>query len=318
MAHRKNGVWIIVALAVSLCVFVLAHAQPEQKGNIAEPRNAPLLAEVAPETVAEINGTRLTREQLGGLAVGLYGRSVMEALVAGELVRQEARKQGVSVTSSEIEAYVITLAERELDILARRNGYKSFTALETSGRESKETLAELRRRTARRIRPLVGPELLTQKLVRKNITVTPDDVQTAYERTYGPRAEIMQIVLDTETDAKAAEKKLKLGADFVKLVRAISTDRVSAAQGGKMSPLPPGSILGAAAFRLQPGQLSKVIRTPNGFHLIKLIRLLPASDKSLEDVREKIARELIEKRIHSERAKWLADLHRKATIKRHF
>lgn len=318
VAHRRNGAWAVAALAALLGVLTLAQAQPEPKGDIVEPRNAPSLAEVAPETVAEVNGTRLTREQLGGLAVGLYGRSVMEALIAGELVRQEAGKQSISITSAEIDAYAITLAGQELDILARRNGYKSFAALETSGSESKETLAELRRRTVQRIHPLVGPELLTQKLVRKNITVTPEDLQQAYERTYGPRAEIMQLVLDTEKDAADAEKKLKLGADFAKLARTVSTDRVSAAEGGKMPPLPPGSILGAAAFRLQPGELSKVIQTPNGFHLIKLVRLLPASDQRFADVREKIEQELIEKRVHDERAKWLADLHRKAIIKRHF
>ena len=318
MASARNSAWAVLVLAAVFCALAPATAQPEQKSGVAEPGPAPLLADVAPAIVAEVNGAPLTREQLGGLAVGLYGRNVVEALIAAELVRQEARKQGVTVTQAEIDAYANILVERELDALAARGGYKSFAELEASGRQPQTALTELRQHTAHRLRPLVGPELLTNELVRRTVKVTPDDIQEAYERHYGPRAEILQIVLDTRQNALEVERKLKLGADFAKLARAVSTDPVSAAADGKMPLLPQRSILGAAAFRLEPGQISDVIQTPNGFHLIKLVRLLPAADQRLEDVRETIEKGLLEQRIRSERVKWLGDLRRNAAIKRHF
>jgi len=318
--RRKNAsVFLIVVVPAVLAVaWAAPEGLPGEGKEIAEPQAAPPLAEVAPAVVAEVNGVRLTREQLGALAVNLYGRSTMNALIAGELVRQEARKKGVSVTRDEIKTYAKELAAKELDFLARQSGFDNFAQLEASGREPPEELAKLRQSAERRIRPLAGPELLTRKLVRRTITIIPEEVRTAYERRYGPRAEILQIVLDSREDALAAERQSKLGADFAKLAREISTDRISGASGGKMPPIPRASELGQVAFGLTPGRISGIIQTPDGFHIIKLVRLLPASDKRLDDVREALKKELIDKRVRAARAGWLDQLRRRANVKRHF
>jgi len=318
--RRKNACAFLVVVAAA--AVAVAWAGPEGlHGNgteIVEPRSARSLAEITPPIVAEVNGVRLTREQLGGLTVSLYGRSAMNALIAGELVRQEARKRGVSVTREELEAYAAELAAKELDFLARKSGFDSFAQLEASGREPPGELAKMRVSAERRIRALAGVELLTRKLVRRTISITPEEVRKAYERQYGPRAEILQIVLDTREEALAARRKLQLGADFAKLAREISTDHISGASDGKMPPVPRASELGQVAFSLAPGEISGIIQTPDGFHIIKLVRLLPASEKRFEDVREALTKELAEKRVRAARRGWLEQLRSRADVKRHF
>jgi parvulin-like peptidyl-prolyl isomerase len=98
-------------------------------------------------------------------------------------------------------------------------------------------------------------------------------------------------------DALAAE--LRAGADFADLARRHSEDN-SAAQGGDLGEVPRGRTVKPfedALFALRPGQISDVVETQFGFHLIRLESLTPASTRPLDEVSESIrARLLAEKR----------------------
>jgi len=82
-------------------------------------------------------------------------------------------------------------------------------------------------------------------------------------------------------------KQLKNGADFAQLAKKYSDDKSNAAKGGELGSFGRGAMVPEfekAAFALHPGQLSDVIRTPFGFHIIKVEAHNDDSIKPLVDV----------------------------------
>jgi peptidyl-prolyl cis-trans isomerase D len=81
-------------------------------------------------------------------------------------------------------------------------------------------------------------------------------------------------------------KQLKEGADFAQLAKKYSDDKSNAAKGGELGSFGRGVMVPEfekAAFALRPGQLSEVIRTPFGFHIIKVEEYTEAGVKPLVD-----------------------------------
>jgi parvulin-like peptidyl-prolyl isomerase len=82
-------------------------------------------------------------------------------------------------------------------------------------------------------------------------------------------------------------KKIKAGADFAELAEQNSIDKDSAANGGDLGFFPRGSMVQAfeeATFAMSEGQVSDVVETPFGLHLIKLIEKKAATKLRFEQV----------------------------------
>jgi peptidyl-prolyl cis-trans isomerase D len=97
--------------------------------------------------------------------------------------------------------------------------------------------------------------------------------------------------------AKAASvlERLKNGEDFAKLAKEYSEDKTSAEKGGELGYFKKGEMVKPfeeAAWSLKPGELSSVIRTPYGFHLIRVDDIKEERTKSLDEVRDSIEKEL--------------------------
>lgn len=81
-------------------------------------------------------------------------------------------------------------------------------------------------------------------------------------------------------------KQLKEGGDFAQLAKKYSDDKSNSAKGGELGAFGRGIMVPEfekAAFALRPGQLSDVIRTPFGFHIIKVEEYTEAGVKPLVD-----------------------------------
>lgn len=107
------------------------------------------------------------------------------------------------------------------------------------------------------------------------------------------------LVRSTEADARAKAnqllQKLKAGANFDELATAESQDPGSAARGGDLGFFARGRMVPTfeeAAFALQqPGQLSEVVESPHGFHIIKLEEKRSAGAPPFEEVKPQLMRE---------------------------
>jgi len=100
---------------------------------------------------------------------------------------------------------------------------------------------------------------------------------------------------DAKAKAEAILKDLNAGADFEKLAKEQSQDPGSAAKGGDLGWVSKGRTVkqfeDAALALNKPGQLSPVISTPFGFHIIKLDDLKPAGTKPFEEVKDVLMKE---------------------------
>jgi peptidyl-prolyl cis-trans isomerase D len=98
-------------------------------------------------------------------------------------------------------------------------------------------------------------------------------------------------------EAEAALASLRAGGDFAALASARSDDPGSKTNGGDLGFFPRGQMVPPfeeAAFALQqPGDLSEVVQTGFGFHIIRLEERQPAVSRSYDEVSEELARELL-------------------------
>ena len=109
---------------------------------------------------------------------------------------------------------------------------------------------------------------------------------------------------------EAIQAKLKAGADFATLARKYSQDS-TAANGGDLGYFTKGTMVAAfdkAAFSMKPGQISGVIKTPFGYHLIQLEAIKPAGPKPFAEVKDQIRNQLIQQKARDEAYQLSQDL----------
>jgi peptidyl-prolyl cis-trans isomerase D len=95
--------------------------------------------------------------------------------------------------------------------------------------------------------------------------------------------------------AEDIRKKIEEGEDFSQLAKKLSQDTASAAKGGDLGYFARGQMVKGfddAAFSLKPGEVSPVVKTPLGFHLIKVEDIREGGPEPLEKVRGVIEEEL--------------------------
>ena len=104
-----------------------------------------------------------------------------------------------------------------------------------------------------------------------------------------------------EAEAKAREilaRARQPGADFAALAEASSDDPGSASRGGDLGFFSRGRMVApfeAAAFALkQPGDLSEVVKTDFGYHVIRLEERKPAARKPFEEVRDDLVKSIVQ------------------------
>jgi parvulin-like peptidyl-prolyl isomerase len=92
--------------------------------------------------------------------------------------------------------------------------------------------------------------------------------------------------------------RIRAGEDFATLAKAESEDTWSAPQGGDLGRWLQRKELGDsftdALLKLENGQISEVVKTPSGFHIIKRLDFLPAHLPSFEEAQPKIEKHLRE------------------------
>ncbi|MFH0839346.1 MAG: peptidyl-prolyl cis-trans isomerase [Candidatus Omnitrophota bacterium] len=150
-------------------------------------------------------------------------------------------------------------------------------------------------------------KILISKLIEdemnKGVVVTDEDAEHYYnlhkdEFVEPERISARHILVGTSEEAKALLKEIKNGKDFAEAAREKSLDS-SKVNGGDIGYFTKGQMIPEfedACFRLQPGEISDVIKSPLGFHIIRLNDRIPGKNKNFEEVKEDIKNTLLTKK----------------------
>jgi peptidyl-prolyl cis-trans isomerase D len=144
--------------------------------------------------------------------------------------------------------------------------------------------------------------------LRTKVTVPPAAIERAYnanieQYTTPEQVRASHILLKTEgkddaaVKAKAEDvlKQAKGGANFADLAKKYSEDEGSGKNGGDLDYFGRGKMVpefDEAVFAMQPGQLSGLVKTQFGYHIIKLVDKKAGATRSLADVRQQISDQL--------------------------
>lgn len=134
------------------------------------------------------------------------------------------------------------------------------------------------------------------------VEITEKDIKAAYRRSqdeYTPKVKASHILLRNQTDDRTKEEtrelinKLKTrideGVEFAEIAREYSEDPGSADKGGELGTFSRKEMVkpfSDAAFELESGEISDIVETQFGFHLIKVEERIPG--KEMEEVRDEL------------------------------
>ncbi|MBX7147688.1 peptidyl-prolyl cis-trans isomerase [bacterium] len=156
---------------------------------------------------------------------------------------------------------------------------------------------------------------IVQQAVYDNIKITNQEIADYYkdhlkEMKEPESVKVRHLVTNTKEKADDIRKKLVAGENFAKMaiLHSLSPDR---AEGGELDYFIRGTHpkeFDEACFKLAPGELSPVIKSPYGYHIFKLIDKRPEHTKTLDEVKNRIAAEIRTSRMKEEEEKWYASV----------
>lgn len=237
-------------------------APPESGGNDnGQPGNPDQQA------VATVNGVPITAEtynrelarfEAGRAALGFevsdeaaYRDQVLDLLIENELIRQAAVARGITISDeqidSEVNAVVDEFGQDYFDSWLQTNYY---------------TLDEFREETR------LG--LLTDQLLPQVLDAVPASAEQVHAR---------HILVNSQGEAETVLTRLQNGEDFAALAADYSVDVTTKDQGGDLGWFPRGGLLVPevedAAFSLQVNEVSGVIASAWGYHIVQTLEFDP-------------------------------------------
>lgn len=292
---NKKLTTLLLTLAVMI---LLAGCQTTREGIMAEVNGIEITQEEF-DMDFQVNKARFER-QYGDNAlsqIGMDGKTlgeslsenILENLIIQKLIEADSEKNGLSVTEEEIDQR-IELVKEEL------GGEQAFQDFLTSNSFDLQYFRKYERE-----------QLIIDKhreLVLSGIQINEDDARDYYSHNIESLIEVKasHILLGTEEDAIRVQQRLQNGEDFAQLAMLESLDSESAVRGGDLGYFPRGyysiSEFEEQAFSLREGEVSGIVKTEVGYHIIwvqdRIDTYEELSDKVIDTIREKKYYEYIE------------------------
>jgi len=295
---------------------------------------------------ATVNGTRITREALEQASTNLFNQyqqyyqqmgqdissllagangaffqlqlksQALQGLIQQALYNQEANRLKIRVSTSQSnEAFA-----QQYNSLLESNGITEeqlANYLENQGKTLKEFQKEMRDGITTQLR-----NQALRKRVVGTIEPTDADLEAYFEKNisrYDTPEEIRAshiLVADEET-AQEILDQLHGGADFTELAKEHSIDTASAKEGGDLGWFSRGKMVKEfeeAAFALEVGEISEIVETQYGYHIIQLTDRKPAHTPSLDEAKDQVREDYIREAENERFNTWYADVFAQAQV----
>lgn len=284
MSRVRFGCWyvfgfgLVAVFLVSVSGYVCAQAAPKQ-------------------VIVTVDDVDITKDDLYTAIVQSYSQQAQETLnrlVNEILVSKEATKRNVKVTDAEIK--------------------KKADELGVTGELSQP------------IKKMIETSILAEKMIvkEKKVEVNKAEIKKFFDENKTQLGEqeqihIRQIFILSETEANDILIAINSGADFAKMVAAKSQDTVSRDKGGDLGFFARGMLspeIEKVVFNMKAGEVSPVIKTTAGFHIIRAEEKKEAKEAKFDTNMEKRLKKLLfNKKIQSLLPEWLNELRKNAVIK---
>jgi len=322
---RKKWLWVLTAVVI--CLLVVMLALPFVKGP---PENRVAVVDGSSITKADFDrevsiveqrlmnaGKPLIDSQLSKLK-----KEVLERLINRELLYQESQRTGIKVRQAEV--------NEKLEVMKR--SFSAEADFESVLKEAHLSEVELK---AQIERGLAIDEFITGKFVEK-VTLSEDEVKAYYESNSESfkqqeqlRASHILIKVDPQEDKskitsarmkiEKIQQKLRQGEDFAALAKEFS-QCPSSSNGGDLGYFAQGQMAKPfedAAFALMPGEISDVVETTFGYHLIKVNDKTPETVMAFDDIKDGLKRYLTQQKVQKEVVLYVQKLKEQATVERY-
>jgi peptidyl-prolyl cis-trans isomerase C len=258
---KRTTLFNTAAAAVCLLALVGCNAKKEGAPKPEAKPSGPVLAEVSGTTITvdafkkEIENLPPYLKPMTETAEGK--KEMLETMIIRELIMQEAVKEGLDNSPA-----------------------------------VKEKLEEMKKRLV--------VEAYLKKKVDEQAKVSDEELQKFYDQNKekfktGDQAKASHILVKDEKQAREILLQLKTGGNFEELAKKYSSDG-AAAKGGDLGWFSKGSMIPEfekVAFTMKEGQVSDVVKTKFGYHIIKLTGKRAAGARSFEEVKDQIKASLL-------------------------
>jgi peptidyl-prolyl cis-trans isomerase C len=292
---------------------------PEQDLRASQPMDPAQL----PAVVARINGKEIKKEELvnraqemrvqlarmRGVQVPLssgYFHEILDGMIAHQLLLDEAKALGISISE----------AEADQMMMGFKSQFPSQEAFNQQLAANKMTEAQLKDKMRNDSDTKVNKLIRTR--IAANVKISEADARAFYDQNKermktAPQVHLRHILIGVTPQASAADrqkakqkaddllKQIKDGGDFAQLASQNSDDPGSKTRGGDLSWVEPGQTVPAfekAAFALkQPNDLSPVVETRFGYHIIQLVERKASQPVPFEQAKSRIGMMLQDQKI---------------------
>jgi peptidyl-prolyl cis-trans isomerase C len=246
---------------------------------------------------------------------------VLENLVARELLYQESQKKGIKISEEEVNKQLINVKAQFPNEAEFNNALIRMNLTEASIKEKLQ-------------RDLALKKLIEDEVAPK-VTVSDSDIRAFYENNpetfkQPERVKASHILIKVDPKADASQKaeaqkkidsvqaKLQKGEDFGALAKEYS-EGPTGPKGGDLGYFTRGQMVKPfeeAAFAMKPGEVSGMVETRFGYHLIKVTDKTPEGTMPYDDVKERLAEFLKQQKIQEEINVYVKRLEEKSKIER--
>ncbi len=235
----------------------------------------------------------VTDEQMATEQETEYKKQVLDSLIDQELLYQECRENNISATEDSVNASL----EKAMGSFENEEAYRN--ALKDANMQEGDLETRIRRSLA--------INMLVDEKIGQSVTVTDEEIRVYYDshldsfqRSEKVRAShiLVKMNRDDEAEKDAALEKIEnirqrinAGEDFAQLATE-NSDCPSSENGGDLGYFERGKMVQEfedAAFALEPANVSNIVQTDFGLHLIKVTDRIEADTMSYEAVKSDLA-----------------------------
>lgn len=248
------------------------------------------------------NTVPVTRAELAEFLIARGGYEKVELLVNKKIIENEAARRGITVTQPELESAlnddlkgIDVTKEKFIEVVLAKYGKTFYEWMED----------------------IVRPRLLLTKMCQQDVVVTEEDLKKEFERMYGEKRRVQLIIWPKGDDFRSIARvwdEIRKDPKRFDNVASQQANPGLASTAGHVSPIGRNltaeeKVIEEKAFSMQPGDVSAVFMTSQGYTVIKCVEILKADDKvTLDSVRETISKSVRELKLASEIPKYFEKL----------